>query len=91
MGEAMCDDEEGSETNQRDFWRLVNESDRGTQGLPNMYIAGEKRLFTDESVIVEALEDLLGGTLCTEKEEIRTETILRRKRMRLANRKLGRQ
>ena len=37
------------------------------------------RPFTDESVIVEAFEDLLGGTLCTEKEEI-TETILRRKR-----------
>ena len=29
----------------------------------------EKRLFTDESVIVEAFEDLLGETLCTEKKE----------------------
>ena len=29
---------------------------------------------------MEAFEDLLGGTLCTEKEEIRTETMLRRKR-----------
>ena len=29
---------------------------------------------------MEALEDLPGGTLCTEKEEIRTETMLKQKR-----------
>ena len=29
---------------------------------------------------MEAFEDLLGGILCTEKEEITTETMLRRKR-----------